>query len=143
MGFTCPAFCFPLFCFKDLVLSLCMCISVRVCAHECNVNRDQKRVLHSLELELQEVQKPNLGSPARALHSLNHCTISLAAWSVFINTTRAVYFLSLTNPCFVLCFIICIVFASPNSNFILILIILVLSHQSLSKLQVCFSDFLF
>lgn len=113
----------------------------RACAHE---NRCPQRpeegagfpragIVGGLELKR--------GSCAKTVHTLNH--ISPAAWSAFINTTKAVYFLLLISPCFTFCFIFCIIFASPNSKFIVLLTILVLSHQSPSKLQVCFSDLLF
>ena len=62
-----------------------------ICAHGCSTDRDQKRVLIPLQLELQEVVSQQIGvlgtefrSPARAVHALNRQSMSLAPKSVLL-----------------------------------------------------------
>lgn len=101
----------------------------RACAHENRCPQRPEKGAGFPRAGIVGSLEPKLGSYAKTVHTLNHWTISPAAWSVFINTTKAVYFLLLISPCFTFCFLLCIIFASPNSKFIVLLTILVLSHS--------------
>lgn len=118
-----------------------MYICVRgVCAHECRCLQRPEEGAGFPRAGIPGGSESKLGSSTKTVHTLNHLSGCMVS---FYNTTKAVYFLLLISPCFTLCFLFCIIFASPNSNFIMLLIVLVLSHQSPSKLRVCFSDLLF